>query len=163
MKRIGLLNFFVIIFSLLFLVNLAKAEEIKYQEQRILVENLVDKAAQLIETKGQAALEIIGDKNGEFNTKDSYVFVTSGETGADLINPAFNEIEGLPAENYTDPDAKAAQMAIVDAVKDKDTAWLEYLWPKPQETKSSKKISFLKKIIINGKVRIVGAGFYPEE
>ena len=163
MKKIGLLSLLITISVLLIITNIVKAEESKYKEKRLLVENLVNEAVEVIETKGQPAIDIIGDKNGKFNTKDTYVFVTSGETGADLINPAFKEIEGLPVEIYTDPVAKASQMAIVNAVKDKDTAWLEYLWPKPGETKPSKKISYLRKIVINGKVRIVGAGFYPEE
>jgi len=160
MKKNLLLNFLAIVLGSLFLVNIVKAEESNYQEQKLLVQKLVNQAAELIKAKGQAALEIIADKNGKFNTKDSYVFITSSETGADLINPAFQEIEGLPAEDYIDPVTKAAQMTIVNAVKDRDTAWVEYLWPKPQETKPSKKISYLKKIFVNGKARIIGAGFY---
>jgi methyl-accepting chemotaxis protein len=162
MKKNLSLNFLAIILGSLFLVSIVKAEEPNYQAQKLLVQKLVNEAAELIKIKGQAALDTIADKNGRFNTKDSYVFITSSETGADLVNPAFQEIEGLPAEDYTDPVTKAAQMTIVNAVKDKDTAWVEYLWPKPQQTKPSKKISYLKKIIINGKVRIIGAGFYPE-
>jgi len=162
MKKVRLLNFIVVILSFLFIINMAKAEDLQYQEQKTLVQNLVNEAIELINTKGQAALDIIEDKNGKFNTKDIYVFVTS-ETGSDLINPAFKDIEGLPTEIYTDPDMKAAQMTIVNAVKDKDTAWVEYLWPKPGEIKPCKKVSYLKKIIVNGKVRIVGAGFYPTE
>jgi signal transduction histidine kinase len=123
---------------------------------------MVDEAVELIKTKGQVGVDIVSDKNGKFNTKDTYVFVTS-ESGADLVNPAFKDIEGLPLEVYTQTVFKESQMAIVDAVKDKDTAWVEYLWPKPGEEKPSKKISYLKKMSINGKVRIVGAGFYPRE
>jgi signal transduction histidine kinase len=137
-------------------------QEQDYRDKKILVENLVNEAARLIETEGPQAIGIIEDKNGKFNTKDTYVFVTSGETGADLVNPAFPAVEGLPPENYADPDTKAAQMAIVDAVKNKDTAWVEYLWPKPGETRPCKKISYLKKMVIGAKVRIVGAGFYPD-
>lgn len=162
MKKTGLAIYGLIILGLLFLVSITKAEESKYEDKKALVKNLVNEAVELIETKGEEGVNIIGDKNGRFNTKDTYVFVTS-ETGTDLVNPAFEEIEGLPVENYTDPTAKTAQMTIVNAVKDRDTAQVEYLWPKPGETKPSKKISYLKKITINGKVRIVGAGFYPEQ
>lgn len=162
MKSRGVLFSFLVVLALLFFSSIAGTEETAYQEKKSFIENLVNEAANLIETKGQEGLDIIREKNGRFNNNDVYVFVTSGTTGADLFNPAFQEIEGLSPENYTDPDAKAAQMIIVNAVKDKDTAWVEYLWPKPQETKHSKKISYLKKIIINGKIRIVGAGFYPE-
>jgi len=143
-------------------MDMVQAEESKYQDKKTLVKNLVDEAVKVINTEGEAGVKDIADTKGRFNTKDTYVFVTS-ETGVDLVNPAFPDIEGLPPEVYVDPITKAAQATIVNAVKDKDEAWVEYFWPKPGETKTSKKISYLKKIIINGKVRIVGAGFYPGE
>ena len=157
MRKTSLLILLAISFSLFFLVNIAKSEELADKET--LVKNLVNEAVELINTQGQSGIEIISSENGRFNTKDFYVFVTS-ETGADLINPAFKEIEGMPLETYSEPASKEAQIAIVNAVKDKDSAWVEYLWPKPGETKPSKKSSYLRKIIVNGKIRIVGAGFY---
>ena len=162
MKRIGICGFLIISFSLLFCVNIAKAEDLVDRDKRALVENLVKEAVKLINTQGQAGVEIIADKNGRFNTNDTYVFVTS-ESGADLVNPAFKDIEGMPFETYSEESSKEAQLTVINAVKEKDSAWVEYLWPKPGETKPSKKITYLEKIIINGKVRIVGAGFYPEE
>ncbi len=162
MKRISLIFILAISLGLFFLINIAKSDEQASKDKEAMVQNLVDEAVNLINTQGQSGVETIADKNGKFNTKDSYVFVTS-ETGADLINPAFKEIEGMPLETYSETTSKDAQMIIVNAVKDKDTAWVEYLWPKPGEAKPSKKISYLEKIIINGKVRIVGAGFYPQE
>lgn len=162
MKKLYLLSLSML-FSSLFIINTISAEDVKYQDKRKIVKNLVDRAAYLIQTQGPAAIDLIVDKNGKFNTPDTYVFITSGETGADLINPAFQEIEGLSAKDYNNPIARESQMKIVNAVKNKDIAWAEYLWPKPNETKFSKKISYLRKIIINGKTRIVGAGFYPEK
>jgi len=131
-------------------------------DKKASIEQLVDEAAGLIEAKGEEAISIIKDKKGKFYTEDTYIFITSADTGADLVNPAFEVIEGIPAENYFDSDAWAAQMIIVGAVKDKDTAWVEYFWPKPGEEAPSRKVSFLRKIIINGKTRIIGAGFYPD-
>lgn len=162
MEKIRLTIFLFLVSCFLFFISAVNAQESKYEVKKQLVKNLVDEAAELIKTKGQAGLDAVADKKGKFSAGDTYVFVTSGETGADLVNPAFEDIEGLPAENYSNSDAKAAQMTIVNAVKDKDTAWVEYLWPKPNEKKFSKKIAYLRKIIINSKVRIIGAGFYPE-
>ena len=162
MRKNILCNFLAISFSLFLLANVARAEAPAGSDKKTLVQNLVNDAIELIDTQGQAAIDIISDKNGKFNTKDAYVFITS-ETGEDLVNPAFKDIEGMPIETYSEPTSKEAQMIIVSAVKNSDSAWVEYLWPKPGETKPSKKISYLKKIIVNGKVRIVGAGFYPQE
>jgi len=163
MKKVKLLSYFIVAFYCLFYLGAAAAQEHNYQKERKTVQSLVDEAAKLIKTKGQAGLDMVSDKNGKFNTKDTYVFVTSGETVADLVNPAFEAIEGLPAEQYKNSEATKSQMIIVNAVKDKDAAWVEYLWPKPNEKKFSKKISYLRKITVNNKVRIVGAGFYPDE
>jgi methyl-accepting chemotaxis protein len=161
MKTVNLRYFLAVIFCLSFL-SIAGAGLPEDINSKILVRSLVNQAVELIKREGQSAVEIIGDKNGRFNTKDAYVFVTS-ETGADLINSAFKEIEGMPLETYSDEASKEAQIAIVNAVKDKDSAWIEYLWPRPGDIKPSKKISYLQKITINGKIRIVGAGFYPQE
>jgi len=162
MKRSRLLTLFLIMPCLLLSINMAQAEESKYEDEKILVKNLVDEAVRVIDSEGEAGVKAIADTKGRFNTKDAYVFVTS-ETGADLVNPAFKDIEGLPLEAYVNPITKAAQATIVNAVKDKDEAWVEYFWPKPGEAKPSQKISYLKKMIINGRVRIIGAGFYPGE
>lgn len=163
MKKKVYYLFFTLVLILAALIGQALAGGPSDQDKRLLVSNLVNEAADLIKAKGEDAFEIIADKNGKFITQDTYVFVTSGETGADLLNPVFREVEGLPAKNYGNPQTQAAQMAIVEAVKNKDTAWVEYLWPKPQESNLSKKVAYLKKIMINGKERIVGAGFYPQE
>lgn len=162
MKNTHFVSLLVIVFGLFSLVSIARAEGSASQDKKILVQNLVNEAVELIKTQGPAGVKIISDKNGKFNTKDAYVFVTSG-SGADLINPAFKEIEGMPLETYSEPTSREAQKIIVNAVKEQDSAWVEYLWPKPGEIKPSRKISYLKKIIVNGKVRIVGAGFYPQE
>jgi len=134
-------------------------------QKRDFVQALVDEATELIKTKGEEALSIIRSKDGKFYTQDTYVFITSAETGADIVNPAFEEIEGVPAGDYPDSasDNFLAQQIIVGAVKDKDTAWVEYYWQKPGETAPSKKVSYLRKITVNGKERIIGAGFYPED
>ena len=162
MKRAGLAILFAAIMSMSVLRSAAASEDAGYQGKKEMVKNLVNEAADLIRTKGQDGIDIITDEKGKFNKGDIYIFVTSGETGADLVNPAFRVIEGLPVENYPDSDTRAAQMTIVNAVKDLDTAWVEYLWPKPGQTKTSRKVAYLRKVMINGKTRIVGAGFYPE-
>ena len=153
-------NIAVAFVPLLLIAGIVNAEEGQYKDKKTAIENLVNDACDLIKTRGQEGLNIIKDKNGKFHREDTYIFITSGETGADLVNSAFEIVEGVPVENYPDSEAKASQIAIVNAVKDKESAWLEYLWPKPGETKPSKKQTFLKKMIINGKTRIVGAGFY---
>lgn len=138
----------------------AVAAEAEQAAQAAAIEQMVNEAADLLQQKGEDALAAIADKNGKFAQGDSYVFITSGETGADLINPAFPNLEGMPAKDYTSKEQEEAQAAIVNAVKDSDTAWVEYMWPKPGEAELSRKKAFLRKVNIGDKVRIVGAGYY---
>ncbi len=163
MKRLIFVAAIAVVICILSFVPNGILAEGDYSDKKALVEELVNEAAGLIETKGEEAISIIKDQKGKFYTNDTYVFITSAETGADLVNPAFEGIEGVPADEYSDADAWAAQKIIVAAVKDKDTAWVEYFWPRPGEDIPYRKIAYLKKIIINDKIRIVGAGFYPED
>ncbi|MBN2830690.1 MAG: cache domain-containing protein [Candidatus Omnitrophica bacterium] len=164
MKKVSLSVILTVICFLFCSANIINAE-VDYAEKRAYVKGLVDEAVELINAKGEEALSIIKQKDGKFYAQDTYVFITSAETGADLVNPVFEDIEGVPADSYPDSDSDSwvAQQIIVGAVRNKDEAWVEYYWAKPEETEPSKKVSYLRKININGKDRIVGAGFYPED
>jgi signal transduction histidine kinase len=162
MRRFGFILFALAACGLFIFPVSVMAQETAYAKDRAAVQKLVDDAAELVLVQGAEGLKMLEEQIGEFEDKEQYVFITS-ESGADLINPAFKDIEGMPVETYSDPAQIAAQKTIVNAVKDKDTAWVEYLWPKPQETTVSRKVAYLRKIMVNGKVRIVGAGFYPEQ
>jgi len=163
MKKTVLLSFLAVILCLVsFTLNFSRADESTIQDKKELVKKLVDDAVVLIESKGPEGVEILQQQLGEFDQGESYVFVTS-ESGEDLVNPAFKDIEGMPIEAYSDPILKDSQMTIVNAVGEEDTAWVDYLWPKPGESNPSIKTSYLKKMIVNGKIRIVGSGYYLDE
>lgn len=146
--------------SLLSFATLAPEEE-RNQKQKTVAENLVNEASHLIKERGQDAFNVIRDKNGKFCTQNSYVFVVDAETGSNVANPSFPEFEGLSVEKYHYEYQRKAKEIIVDAVKDRDSAWVEYLWPKPNEREPSRKFCYLKKIVVDGKALIIAAGFYP--
>jgi len=163
MKKTVLFSVLAVILCLVaFSLGFVRADESTIQDKRELVKKLVDDAVVLIESKGPDGVEILEKQLGEFDQQESYVFVTS-ESGEDLVNPAFKDIEGMPIEAYSDPILKDSQMTIVNAVGEEDTAWVDYLWPKPGESNPSIKTSYLKKMIVNGKIRIVGSGYYLDE
>jgi signal transduction histidine kinase len=39
---------------------------------------------------------------------------------------------------------------------------MDYMWPKPGETEPSKKLVYVKKIIVGQDTLIVGTGYFPE-
>jgi cytochrome c len=50
----------------------------------------------------------------------------------------------------------------VKMVQSKGAGWVNYMFPKPGQTESSQKWSYVKAVNIDGTPGLVGAGFYPE-
>jgi len=40
--------------------------------------------------------------------------------------------------------------------------WIDYMWPKPGESKPSKKSSYIKKVKVGEETFIVGSGLYTD-
>jgi signal transduction histidine kinase len=51
---------------------------------------------------------------------------------------------------------------LISTLKTKDDCWMDYKWPKPGETEPSKKLVYVKKIIVGQDTLIVGTGYFPE-
>jgi cytochrome c len=47
-------------------------------------------------------------------------------------------------------------------VQSKGSGWVDYMFPKPGQTKPSQKWSYVKAVNIDGTPGFVGAGFYPQ-
>lgn len=122
---------------------------------------LVEDAVALIRSKGRDAFDKLRDKSSEFIFKDVYVFVTC-EDGTELVNPMFPKLEGRNILDLKDAEGKYATRDMFKLLKNKDAIWKEGAWPKPGEEKPSKKLAYIRKIILDGKVLAVGAGFCPD-
>ena len=129
--------------------------------EKIFLTDKVDKAAGLIQKQGKAAFDIIRDKTGEFIFLGNYTFVCSID-GTEVVNPAFPNLEGQNLMNVQDTTGKYVQREIINSVKEKDSAWLDYMWPKPGETIPSKKHTYVRKVRIGDETFVVGAGAYLE-
>ena len=125
-------------------------------------------AAKFINEKGlDAAIAEIGNKEGKFVTKNTYVF---------LMDLAGNRL----AHPYTSPDnpnrnifdfkdttGKLFVQEYIKVAKTKGEGWTEYMYPTPEELKkptpmvekkSSKKISYVYRV--PGKDLMVIAGYF---
>ena len=120
---------------------------------------LVDKAAALVASKGKAAFAEFRQKDSEWYTDTTYIFVDDIQ-GTALVNPPQTQIEGKNFIDMRDVNGKAVMREMIDILKTRETGWLEYWWPKPGETKPSKKTNYIKKVIVDGEAFIVGAGLY---
>jgi methyl-accepting chemotaxis protein len=77
--------------------------------------------------------------------------------------PPDSKLEGQNIMNWKDPNGTAILPTFTEALKTQNSAWVEYLWPKPGSDKPVKKFAYVRKTTApTGETLIVGSGFYPE-
>lgn len=129
-------------------------------EKAFIVET-VDAAAALIEKEGKSAFPALHDKTSQFLFLNTYIFVDTPE-GVELVNPAFPGVEGKNIMDYRDQAGKYLTRELVNIALTGGSGWVDYLWPKPGETKPAKKETYVKKAVYRNEVYVVGCGAYFE-
>jgi cytochrome c len=124
------------------------------------IENLVNKAAALVDSKGKAAFTEFRKRGSEWWSGDVYVFAYSPD-GVVLLNPAFPSREGRAYHGEQDKKGKAFHDELIKVAKTKGSGWVDYWLPKPGQTEPSHKWSYVKAVKADG-ILLVGAGFFPE-
>jgi signal transduction histidine kinase len=126
-------------------------------------------AAKFINEKGvDAAIAEIGNKEGKFVTKNTYVFLMDLE-GNRLAHPYASPKDPkiMNLFGQKDTTGKLFVQEYIAVAKSKGQGWTEYMYPKPEELKkpiphkemkSSKKISFVYRV--PGKDLMVIAGYF---
>ncbi len=127
-------------------------------ERAFVVDAVTDAVAQ-IEQRGEAAYPLFHDATGPFMAKDAYVFVIDPQ-GVDLVNPAFPNLEGRNLLDVKDTSGKALVREMLDVVQTRGSGWVDYMWPKPGESVSTQKSTFVTKAKIGSKWVMVGSGVY---
>lgn len=118
-----------------------------------------EEAAELVKEKGvEQASQTIGDKQGPFVWKDTYVFLMDldGKMIAHPIKPELTEKDSLV--EVKDTDGKPLFMEFIQLAGDKGEGWVDYMWPKPGEEKPVAKSSYIYRV--EGTPYFVGAGIY---
>jgi len=126
-------------------------------------------AAKFINENGvDAAIAEIGNKEGKFVTKNTYVFLMDLE-GNRLAHPYARPEDPkiMKLFDQKDTTGKLFVQEYIKVAKTNGEGWTEYMWPTPEELKkpipkserkSSKKISYVYRI--PGKDLMVIAGFF---
>jgi signal transduction histidine kinase len=126
-------------------------------------------AAKFINEKGvDAAIAEIGNKEGKFVSKNTYVFLMDLE-GNRLAHPYATPKDPkiMNLFEMKDTTGKLFVQEYIAVAKSKGEGWTEYMYPTPEELKkptpykekrSSKKISFVYRV--PGKDLMVIAGFF---
>jgi signal transduction histidine kinase len=128
------------------------------QMERFFVVEQVNDAVDLMRESGESAFYTMRDRSTSFRFYDAYVFVLDPD-GLMLVNVGFPDLEGTNVALLQDSTGKAFVQEML-AVGDDSPAWVDYMWPKPGDSRPAKKSSYLRRVTIDGQEYIVGAGVY---
>ena len=121
---------------------------------------LVNKAAELVNTKGKEALSEFCERGSEWWSGDTYIFAYAPD-GTVVLNPAFPAREGRAYHGEKNKRGKAFHDEIIKTALKEGSGWVAYWLPKPGQTEPSQKWSYVKAVKAEG-VAVIGAGFYPQ-
>jgi len=125
------------------------------------IQTLVDKAAALVDKRGESALAEFRKRDSEWWSGNTYLFAYDMKLNV-LLNPAFPQREGSNAHGEKDSNGVFFHDEFVKVVQAKGAGWVSYMFAKPGQTQPSTKWSYVKAITIDGTPGLIGAGFYPE-
>jgi len=127
--------------------------------EKAFVVDMVKNAAEKIEQQGRAAFPLLRDPTGPFMAKDAYVFVVAPD-GVDLVHPAFPNLEGKDLLDVKDTQGKALIRDMLATVRTRGSGWVDYMWPKPGESVSTRKSTYVTRVKLGGSWVLVGCGVY---
>ena len=126
------------------------------------IESLVDEAAALVERQGRAAaFAQFRTRGSHWWSGNTYLFAYDRNMNV-LLNPAFPKREGTNVHGETDADGKPMHDDFMQVVRTRGSGWVDYVFPKPGETKPSRKWTYVKGVSFDGTPGLIGAGFYPD-
>ena len=127
--------------------------------ERAFVVDEVANAVAEINQHGRPAFRNFYDPMGQFLVKDAYIFIIDS-TGRELVNPAFRNLEGRNWLELKDTQGKPFVRAMLETVRALGSAWADYMWPKPGESVSTQKSTYVARAKIGGEWLLVGCGVY---
>ena len=127
--------------------------------ERAFVVDVVRDAVAQVEKNGEAAFSLFHDRTGPFIAKDAYIFVID-PSGVDLVNPGFPNLEGRNILEVKDKHGKKLIREMLQVVEKSGSGWVDYMWPKPGESVSTKKSAYVSKAKMGDKWVLIGCGVY---
>lgn len=128
------------------------------QMERFFVVEQVNDAVELMLQAGESAFYTMRDRSSGFRFYDAYIFVLDPD-GQMLVNVGFPDLEGTNVALLQDRTGKLFVQEMLELEGD-GTAWVDYMWPKPGDSRPSRKSSYLRRVTIDGRDYLVGAGVY---
>jgi len=129
------------------------------------IEDLVNAAAKLVETKGISELKTLNQKSSRFVFGDVTMFVLKMD-GTLVVDPSITTAypDNIPDKrnlmDFRDAIGNYTIRDIIARLKAKNSVWVFYMWPKPGEIKPSKKIAYVRKVEVDGIPYLIGSGIF---
>lgn len=130
------------------------------QMDKSFIEDVVNRASDLVEKEGESAFQQLRDKRGPFVFMDTYVFVTRGD-GKELVNPGQPSLEGKNLIAVKDAKGQPLVRDYIAAAEKEGSAWIDYYWYKSGQNEPAKKHTYVRKVQSEGNTYIMG--FTPNE
>ena len=127
--------------------------------ERVFIVDAVKRAVGEIEKNGQWAFPVFHDPTGPYICKDAYIFVYDRK-GINLALPAFPNLEGRNLLDVKDTEGKQFIREMLQLVETGGSGWVDYMWPKPGESVSTQKSSYVSKAKMGDQWVLVGCGVY---
>jgi len=130
--------------------------------EKVFVQRQVDAAARLLQEKGtEAAFHELKDPGSRFDYLGTFIFVLDYD-GHSLVDPSYPTLQGRDMTRFRDAVGRPVVKDLLQKLQTSDTAWVQYLWPKPGEKLPSRKLIYARKVQVNGETLIVGSDFFLE-
>jgi signal transduction histidine kinase len=147
--------------SLVFRGSAHSQEGPPQSDQAKRIEDLVNRAAAVVNQRGKAAFAEFRKADSEWWSGNTYLFAYDDHLNV-LLNPAFPKREGTNPSGEKDANGKMFHDEFLKKVQTSGAGWVDYMFPKPGQTKPSHKRSYVKAFKADGTTGLIGAGFFPE-
>ena len=127
--------------------------------ERTFVVDAVTDAVGQIEKNGAAAFPLFHDPTGPFLAKDAYIFVFD-MNGVNLVLPAFPNLEGRNLLDLKDTQGQPIIREMLKLVQTTGYGWVDYMWPKPGDSVSTQKSTYVTKAKMGDQWVMLGCGVY---
>jgi cytochrome c len=146
----------------LMLPSTAKSQEAPPPSEKAKqIEDLVNRAAALVDQHGRAAFDEFRKRDSQWWFGNTYLFAYDDHLNV-LLNPAFPKREGTNLHGEKDANGKMMHDEFLKTVQTSGAGWVDYMFPKPGQTQPSHKWSYVKGFKADGMSGLIGAGFFPE-
>jgi len=125
-----------------------------------MIEDLVERAAVLVEKKGKAAFPEMRNHKGPFVFMDTYIFMVSTD-GTELFNAVLPTLEGKNNIDLKDLKGKSLVRDEIALALKEGKGWLDGYWYRPGDDQPALKRTYIRKVKCDGKICVIGSGYYP--